>query len=88
MNLLVRFIRIKLEEAYSIPTEIKAVVPQGSVVDLVIYLLYNWDISQLENNTIETIVDKNAIIVIGNNNTESTENLQSLNTRVVKKVEN
>lgn len=71
-----RHFRIKQEESYSELKQIKAGVPQGSVLGPVLYLLYTCDIPKLENNTLATFADDTAILAVGNNNIESTENLQ------------
>jgi len=70
-----RHFRIKQEESYSALMEIKAGVPQGSVLGPVLYLLYTCDIPKLENNTIATFADDTAILAVGNNITTSTEKL-------------
>ena len=72
-----RHFRIKQEESYSELKEINAGVPQGSVLGPVLYLLYTCDIPKLENDTIATFADDTAILAVGNNNTISTQKLQS-----------
>jgi hypothetical protein len=72
-----RYFRIKQEEAYSELKEIKAGVPQGSVLGPVLYLLYTCDIPTLENDTIATFADDTAILTVGKNNEEATEKLQT-----------
>ena len=72
-----RHFRIKQEESYSEIKEIKAGVPQGSVLGPVLYLLYTCDIPKLENDTIATFADDTAILAVGNNTTISTQKLQS-----------
>jgi Reverse transcriptase (RNA-dependent DNA polymerase) len=71
-----RFFRVKQEEAYSDLKEIKAGVPQGSVLGPILYLLYTCDIPELENSTIATFADDTAIMAVGNDNIESTSKLQ------------
>jgi hypothetical protein len=54
--------RDKQEEAYSTVKEIKAGVPQGSVLGPILYLLYTWDIPQEEDITTATYADDTAIL--------------------------
>jgi hypothetical protein len=72
-----RYFRVKQENEYSEIKEIKAGVPQGSVLGPVLYLLYTSDIPNLGNNTIATYADDTAIMAIGSDNDESTIRLQS-----------
>lgn len=72
-----RYFRVKQEEAYSDLKEIKAGVPQGSVLGPVLYLLYTCDIPTLENNTLATFADDTAILAVGRTNEEATEKLQT-----------
>lgn len=55
----------KPKEACSDLKEIKPEVPQGSVLGPVLYLLYTYDIPQLENNTIATFANGNAAKAVG-----------------------
>lgn len=77
-----RFFRIKQDDAYSELKEIKAGVPQGSVLGPVLYLLYTSDLPELENNTVATFADDTAILAVGNSNEESTEKLQAAITQI------
>ena len=52
-----RFFRIKQGDAHSELKEIKAEVPQGSVLGPVLYLLYTSDLQKLENSTVATFAD-------------------------------
>ena len=63
-----RFFRIKQGDAYSELKEIKAQVPQGSVLGPVLYLLYTSDLPKLENSTVATFADGTAILTVGNSN--------------------
>lgn len=71
-----RFFRIKQEDSYSELTEIKAGVPQGSVLGPILYLLYTGDLPELENSTLATFADDTAILAVGKDNVESTQKLQ------------
>lgn len=71
-----RLFRVRQEDAYSELKEIKAGVPQGSVLGPVLYLLYTCDIPELENNTIATFADDTAIMAIGNSHEEAVEKVQ------------
>jgi len=72
-----RFFRIKQGGAYSELKEIKAGVPQGSVLGPVLYLLYTSDLPVLESSTVATFADDTAILAIVSSNEESTEKLQT-----------
>ncbi|KAL1487554.1 hypothetical protein ABEB36_015773 [Hypothenemus hampei] len=72
-----RVFRIKQEDTYSELKEIKAGVPQGSVLGPVLYLVYTSDIPKLENDTIATFADDTAIMAVGNDHEEAAKQLQS-----------
>jgi adenylate/nucleoside-diphosphate kinase len=72
-----RFFRIKQGDAYSKLKEIKAGVPQGSVVCPVLYLLYTSDLPKLENSIVATFADDTAILAVGSRNEESTGKLHT-----------
>jgi hypothetical protein len=57
--------RVKQEEVYSTIKEIKAGVPQGSVLGPILYLLYAWHIPQEEDITTATFADDTAIHAVG-----------------------
>src|SRR5215472_9148452 len=57
--------------------EIKAGVPQGSVLGSILYLLYTSDIPELGNSTVTTFADDTAILAVGTSNEESTGKLQT-----------
>jgi hypothetical protein len=71
-----RVFRVKQEEAYSTIKEIKAGVPQGSVLGPILYLLYTWDIPQIEDITTATFADDTAILAVGYSSEEMTTKLQ------------
>jgi len=72
-----RFFRIKQGDAYFELKEIKAGVPQGSVLSPVLYLLYSSDLPTLENSIVATFAEDTAILAVGSSNEESTEKLQT-----------
>jgi hypothetical protein len=63
-----RFFRIKQGDAYSELKEIKAGVPQGSVLGPLLYLLYTSDLPKFENSITVTIADDTAILEVGSSN--------------------
>lgn len=72
-----RYFRIKQEDEYSELKGIKAGVPQGSVLGPLLYLLYTRDVPIPQNNTIATFADDTAIMAVGDNNSDTTEKLQT-----------
>lgn len=72
-----RFFRVKQDEAYSELKEIKAGVPQGSVLGPILYLIYTRDIPQFEQDTIATFADDTAILAVGKNHEEAANKLQT-----------
>ena len=74
---LTEILGIKQGDAYSELKEIKAGMPQGSVLGPVLYLLYTSDLPKLENSTVASFADDTAILAVGSNNEESTGKLQT-----------
>jgi retron-type reverse transcriptase len=70
-----RFFRVKQGDAYSELKEIKAGVPQGSVLGPVLYLLYTSGLPNVENSTVATFADDTAILTVDSSNEESTGKL-------------
>lgn len=71
-----RYFRIKQDDAFSSLREIKAGVPQGSVLGPLLYLLYTSDIPQPENVTVATFADDTAILSVDETVEDATETLQ------------
>ena len=72
-----RYFRVKQEQTYSAIRTISAGVPQGSVLEPVLYLLYTSDIPHENNTTIATFADDTAIMAVGATVEESTAKLQT-----------
>jgi hypothetical protein len=72
-----RHFRLKQKEAYSDLKEIKAGVPQGSVLGPVLQLLYMSNLLMPENNTVATFTDDRAILAVGHSNEEVTKTTRS-----------
>jgi hypothetical protein len=68
--------RIKQGSKYSKLKEIKAGVPQGSMLGPVLYLLYTCDVFQTANTKIATFADNTAVMAVGENIREATDKLQ------------
>lgn len=77
-----RTFRIRQEEAYSELKQIKAGVPQGSVLGPVLYLLYTCDIPKLEDNIIATFADDTAIMAVGSTHEEAAVKVQKAMNKV------
>jgi retron-type reverse transcriptase len=77
-----RIFRVKQEDEYSHFKDIKAGVPQGSVLGPVLYLLYTHDIPKGNNITMATFADDTAILAVGREISSSTRRLQSANNRM------
>jgi hypothetical protein len=71
-----RLFGIKQGSKYSNLKEIKAGVPQGSVLGLVLYLLYIYDVLQTANTKIATFADDTAVMAVGESIEEATDKLQ------------
>jgi hypothetical protein len=68
-----RLFRIKQGNKYSNLKEIKAGVPQGNVLLSVLYLLYTYDVPQTVNTKIATFADDAAVMAVGENIEEATQ---------------
>lgn len=71
-----RTFRVRHEDAYSDLKQIKAGVPQGSVLGPILYLLYTCDIPEMKNNFIATFADDTAIMAIGVTHKEAVDKVQ------------
>lgn len=77
-----RLFRIKQEDEYSELKEVRAGVPQGSVLGPILYLLFTSDFPQLENVTVATFADDTALLAVGSNIDEATNKLQQANDQI------
>jgi hypothetical protein len=71
-----RYVRVKQGEEYSGLKPVKAVVPQGSVLGPVLYLIFTSDIPQPAGTTVATLADDISIVAVGADVEEATEKLQ------------
>jgi hypothetical protein len=62
-----KLFRIKQGSKYSKLKEIKAGVPQGSVLGPVLYLSYTYDVPQTANTKIATFADETAAVAVEEN---------------------
>jgi retron-type reverse transcriptase len=77
-----RMFWVKQEEAYSTIKEIKAGLPQGSVLGPILYLLYTWDIRHEEDISTATFANDTAILAVGYSSEEKTTKLQEACIRI------
>ena len=71
-----RYFRVKQGEEYSELKPIQAGVPQGSVLESVLYLIYTSDLPQPAGNTVATFADDTAIMAVGTDVEDATDKLQ------------
>jgi retron-type reverse transcriptase len=72
-----RHFRVKHEDSYSELKFIKAGVPQGSVLEPVLYLLYINDLPTTLYSVTATFADDTAVMAVGESDENSTKKLQS-----------
>lgn len=77
-----RLFRVKQEDEYSGLREVRAGVPQGSVLGLIFYLLFKCDLPQTEIVTVATFADDTALMVIGSSLDEATNMLQDASDKI------
>jgi hypothetical protein len=77
-----RYFRVKHETQYSELKEIKAGVPQGSVLGPLLYLLYTYDFPPIHNGFVGTFADDTAILTTNDTIEKCTETLQHAVTTV------
>lgn len=80
--LLERTFRVKQGNEYSALKEIKAGVPQGSILGPILYLIYTSDIPQIENVILATFADDTSVMAVGSNIKEATDQLQAANDEI------
>ena len=71
-----RYLNVKVEYEYFQLKEILAGVPQGSVLEPVLYMLYTSDMAIGDLNTTATFADDAALLTVGSTAEESTSKLQ------------
>lgn len=77
-----RLFRVKQEDDYSELREVRAGVPQGSVLGPILYLLFTCDLPQPENVSVATFADDTAIMAIGSTLGEATNMLQDASDQI------
>lgn len=71
-----RTFRVRQEDEYSNLKEIRAGVPQGSILGPFLYVLYTSDLPQPTNVMVATFADDTALLAVGENINDSTNILQ------------
>ena len=74
-----RTFRVREENEYSSLKDIKAGVPQGSILGPILYLIYTSDLPVMENIKVATFADDTALMATGRDINESTSKLQGAN---------
>lgn len=78
-----RLFRIKQEDEYSDLKEIKAGVPQGSVLGPILYVLFTNDIPETKEVTVATFADDTALLAVENDQEASIRKLQTASNKIV-----
>lgn len=74
-----RVFRVREENEYSSLKDIKAGVPQGSILGPILYLIYTSDLPEMENIKVATFADDTSLMATGRDVFESTSKLQEAN---------
>lgn len=74
-----RVFRVREENDYSSLKDIKAGVPQGSILGPILYLIYTSDLPAMENIKVATFADDTSLMATGRDIVESTSKLQYAN---------
>lgn len=77
-----RVFRVRVENEYSSLKDIKAGVPQGSILGPILYLIYTSDLPVMENVKVATFADDTSLMATGRNIEESTSKLQEANNTI------
>lgn len=77
-----RVFRVREENEYSSLKDIKAGVPQGSILGPILYLIYTSDLPITENVKVATFADDTSLLATGRDIVESTSKLQEANNAV------
>ena len=77
-----RVFRVREENEYSSLKEIKAGVPQGSILGPILYLIYTSDLPIPENIKVATFADDTSLLATGRDIVESTSKLQEANNAI------
>lgn len=72
-----RLFRVRMNSEYSELRNIKAGVPQGSVLGPILYLIYTHDLPQDDDVLIATFADDTAILAVGKDVGDATSKLQN-----------
>lgn len=74
-----RVFRVREENDYSSLKDIKAGVPQGSILGPILYLIYTSDLPEIEDIKVATFADDTSLMATGRNIVESSTKLQEAN---------
>lgn len=74
--------RVKQRNEFSELKETRSKVLQDNVLDPILYLLYTYDLPQIENVRIVTFADNTSILAVGKEQQEATQKLQQASDRI------